>query len=121
MAALPTNGAATRPSIFPQLSLNAELWCDTGGTPMGGTPSLPQVFRGDGSPRNTSEDRQGVYSNPQLNVGTEGTCSDSEALTCRDSAELAHRGAFTAVPAGSLLHSALIHATFRLLAAVDSL
>ena len=72
MAALPTNGAATRPSIFPQLSLNAELWCDTGGTPIGGTLSLPQVFRGDRSPHNTSEDRQGGYSNPQLTVGTEG-------------------------------------------------
>ena len=87
MAALPTNGAATRPSIFPQLSLNTELWCDTGGTPIGGTPSLPQVFRGDRSPRNTSEDRQGGYSTSQLTVGTEGSdLSDPEGLMCRDSA-----------------------------------
>ena len=79
MATFPTNGAATRSSIFPQLLLNAELWCDTGDTPIGGAPSLPQVFRGDMSPRNTTADKQGGYSNPLLVAGTEGSdLSDTE-------------------------------------------
>ena len=65
MTALSTNGAATRPSIFPPLGNRESHECET---------------RGDRSPHNTSEDRQGGYSNPQLTVGTEGTCSDSEGL-----------------------------------------